>query len=58
MNKLAKWLDLGYKQTKWLNDISAFYVVIGLNILGIFSTIYLFIILKNILRWLLGYNFN
>jgi len=58
VNKLAKWLDLGYTKTKWLNDISAFYLVVALNILGIFSTIYLFIILKNILRWLLGYNFN
>jgi len=48
---------LDYSQQKKLRCVFTVYFTLIVNLVGIFSILYLFIILKNIFRYLMGYTF-
>ena len=54
LSSIFKRLDLGYKCQNRCKSIVSLYLMLMLNLIGLFGIVFTFLILRKILMWLLG----
>ena len=54
LSNIFKSLNLGYKYELRCKSIVSLYLMLTLNLLGLFGIVFTFLILRKILMWLLG----